>query len=108
MLELIKSKKNRQLFWDFIKRLKHIRLIFNQLLLLKFRNLPKLLKKNLEVQTLFNEVALNMDSCGMRTEAKKAEEFKKVADGEDEKIRSKTEAHESYHARVSQQIDEFM
>ena len=49
MLDLIKSKKNKQLFWDFIKRLKHIRLIFNQLLLIKFRNLPKLLKKNLDV-----------------------------------------------------------
>ena len=49
-----------------------------------------------------------MDSRGTRGEMKSAEEFKKFTDGDDDRIKSKTEAHESYHSRVSQQIDEFM
>ena len=42
-----------------------------------------------------------MDSRGTRNEMKSAEEFKKLTDGDDDRIKSKTEAHESYHSRVS-------
>ena len=49
-----------------------------------------------------------MDSRGTRGEVKSAEEVKKLTDGDDDRIKSKTEAHESYNARVLQQIEEFM
>lgn len=46
MLKLIKSKECDRQFWDFIEGLRHVRNTYNQLLLSKYRQLSRLLKRD--------------------------------------------------------------
>ena len=62
MLDLIRSKQRQQVFWDFIEQLRQVRLTFNKVLMAKFKSLPRFLKKNDNVQLLFNKSVLKVDA----------------------------------------------
>ena len=57
LLELIRSKKRQRVFWDFVEQLRNTRLNFNQILMSKYRNLPRNLKKHEKIKKLFSDRA---------------------------------------------------
>ena len=61
LLELIRSKSRQRIFWDFVESLRQIRLTFNNILMSKFRFLPKIYKKNATIQSLFNQSAVKVE-----------------------------------------------
>ena len=99
MLDLIKTKKSKKQFWEFIERLRNVRLCYNQILLNKFMKLSKTLKRNLEVQQLFNEMAIAVTP----DEGEKSEDTM-----EKEPKKQERKGEESNAAKVSKQIEEFM
>ena len=73
----VRSGKTKKDFWELIERLKHVRYTFNQLLLARYRALPKPLKRNFEIQQLFNETALDLTSTSFLNTTNNEEEEKK-------------------------------
>ena len=61
LLELIKSRSRQQVFWDFVETLRQVRLTYNKIIQAKFRLLSRALKRNSEIQNLFNQNTVNAD-----------------------------------------------
>ena len=62
MVQLLGDKRMQKQLWDQIRKMNEIRTLFNNIVLNKFKQMPKLYKKNPKVLKLFNDTILDLSA----------------------------------------------